>query len=48
MDTLLETGDARKKTLAVARGNGADIIVIGSHGMGKIGRLLLGKPYRSQ
>lgn len=47
IDTLLETGDARKKTLTAVRGNGADIIVIGSHGAGKIGRLLLGSVSQS-
>jgi nucleotide-binding universal stress UspA family protein len=42
VNTLLEKGDAREKILAAAKKNGADIIVIGSRGMGRIGRLLLG------
>lgn len=47
IDTLLETGDAREKILAAAKENSADIIVIGSRGMGKIGRLLLGSVSQS-
>jgi nucleotide-binding universal stress UspA family protein len=47
IDTLLETGDAREKILAAAKENSADIIVIGSRGMGKISRLLLGSVSQS-
>lgn len=42
IDTLLETGDAREKILAAAKENSADIIVIGSRGMGRLSRLVLG------
>jgi len=47
IETLLETGDAREKILAAAKENSADIIVIGSRGMGRIGRLLLGSVSQS-
>lgn len=47
IDTLLETGDAREKILAAAKENSADIIVIGSRGMGKISRMLLGSVSQS-
>lgn len=47
IDTLLETGDAREKILSAAKENSADIIVIGSRGMGRISRLLLGSVSQS-
>ncbi len=47
IETLLETGDAREKILDAAKKNSVDIIVIGSRGMGRIGRLLLGSVSQS-
>jgi nucleotide-binding universal stress UspA family protein len=47
IDTLLEKGDAREGILAAAKENKADIIVIGSRGMGKVGRFLLGSVSQS-
>lgn len=42
VEAILETGDAREKILQVAREKNADLIVIGSRGMGRIKGLLLG------
>lgn len=47
IDTLLERGDAREKILTASRENSADIIVIGSRGMGKLKGLLLGSVSQS-
>lgn len=47
IETLLETGDAREKILAAAKENSADMIVIGSRGMGRLGRFLLGSVSQS-
>ncbi|HEX6067312.1 MAG TPA: universal stress protein [Nitrososphaera sp.] len=47
IDTLLETGDAREKILTAAKENSTDIIVIGSRGMGRIRRVLLGSVSQS-
>lgn len=47
IDTLTETGDAREKILTAARQNNADIIVIGSRGMGKVKGMLLGSMSQS-
>lgn len=47
IDPLLETGDAREKILKAARENKADMIVVGSRGMGKVKGLLLGSVSQS-
>lgn len=47
IDTLMETGDAREKILTTAKQNKADIIVIGSRGMGKVKGMLLGSMSQS-
>lgn len=47
IDPLLESGDAREKILKAARENKADVIVVGSRGMGKMKGLLLGSVSQS-
>ncbi len=42
VEAILETGDAREKILQVAREKKADLIVVGSRGMGRLKGLLLG------
>jgi nucleotide-binding universal stress UspA family protein len=47
IDPLLETGDAREKIVKAARENNADMIVMGSRGMGKMKGLFLGSVSQS-
>ncbi len=42
MKTLLRPGVAHGEIVAAARAEGADLIVIGTHGYGGVDRLLLG------